>query len=299
MNCAPHPAWQSCLSVVIPAYNEEDGIGPTLAGLRAALPQAEVIVVDDGSADRTAERAEAIEGVRVLRHPFNRGYGAALKTGMRAAGGDYVAWFDSDNEHRVDDLIRMIDRLETEKLVAVIGHRADGGTRFRAAGKAVIRAFAWVLGLSRGSDLNCGLRAFRRAAILPYLPLLPNRYSASMTSTMIMVARGYPMVFEPVHLAPRIGRSKVALMDGFQALVLVLRMTMLFAPLRIFLPTGLALAAVGAVYGVGLALISGLGVPVLSVVLILGGLILFLQGLIADQISYMRLSQLETVTPGE
>ncbi len=294
VDTSPRPTWEPRLSVVIPAYNEEDGIVPTLNGLRTALPAAEIIVVDDGSADRTFERAATVGGVTVLRHDYNRGYGAALKTGMRAAGRDYVAWFDADDEHRVENLSRIVERLDRERLVAVIGQRPTGVNRYRATGKAVIRAFAWALGLGAGSDLNCGLRAFRRAAILPYLTLLPNRYSASMTSTMIVTQRGYPVAFEPVTTRPRIGTSKVVLADGLQALVLVLRMIMLFAPLRIFAALGAGMAAFGLVYGLVLAMVHGLGFPTLSVVLVLGGLFLTLQGLIADQISYMRLGQLES-----
>ncbi len=288
------PSWQCRLSIVIPAYNEEDGIVPTLRGLREALPEAEIIVVDDGSADRTGERAASVPEVIVLRQPFNRGYGAALKAGMRAAGRDYVAWFDADNEHKVKNLATMVQRLETERLVAVIGQRPAGTSRFRTFGKAIIRALAWSLGLGAGTDLNCGLRVFRRDAIRPYLSLLPNRYSASMTSTMIMIQRDYPVAFEPVTTQPRVGTSKVVLGDGLQALILVMRMIMLFAPLRVFLPVGTMLAGVGLTYGLVLALVHGLGFPSLSVVLVLAGLILVLQGFIADQISYMRLSQLES-----
>jgi hypothetical protein len=111
---------------------------------------------------------------------------------------------------------------------------------------------------------------------------------------MILVERSYPFAFEPVETRPRIGTSKLALGDGFQALILVARMAMLFAPLRIFLPAGGVLALIGALYGLIVALEGGLGFPVLSVVLVLSGVVLILQGLIADQISYMRLSQLES-----
>lgn len=286
------------MSVVVPAYNEEDGIGPTLASLVARYPAAEIIVVDDGSTDRTWERAR-VGGVIRLRHAFNRGYGAALKTGTAAASRDLTAWFDADNEHRTEDLVRLVERLERESLVSVIGQRTSGVSRFRTAGKAVIRAFAWSLGLRASADLNCGLRVFLREALLPYLSLLPNRFSASMTCTMILVQRGYPIAFESVDLGSRIGTSKVVIGDGFRALVLVLRMIMLFAPLRIFFTVGAFSAVVGTVYGVAIALGQGLGFPTLGVVLILAGLILILQGLIADQMSYMRLSQLEASSPPE
>ncbi|MDC0033841.1 hypothetical protein OAJ57_04690, partial [Alphaproteobacteria bacterium] len=133
--------------------------------------------------------------------------------------------------------------------------------------------------------------------ILPYLTLLPNGYSASLTSTMILLERGYPVAFQPITVAQRIGTSKVMLSDGFEALALVLRMITLFAPLRIFLPVGLGLLLSGAGYGAYIAFSTETGVPTLAVLTVLVGLMLCLQGLIADQISYMRLSQLEAASP--
>jgi len=286
------PSFAAKLSIVIPAYNEEGAILKVLNNLRSVLPGSEIIVVDDGSVDQTYQRATAAEAV-VLRHDINRGYGAALKTGMRAAAREYVVWFDADNEHRVEDLLRLVGCLERDRLVAVIGQRAGGVRGYRATGKALIGGLAWLFGMWIGSDINCGFRVFRRAAILPYLPLLPDRFSASMTSTMILAQRGYPIAFEPIELNERIGASKVKLKDGFEALVLVLRVVMLFAPLRIFLPLGTILVVVGGAYGTILAIIQGLGFPTLAVVAVLAGLILILQGLIADQISQMRLTSLE------
>ncbi len=286
-------AWQARLSIIVPAYNERDGIIPTLTSLRAVVPNAEIIVIDDGSDDDTGAQAATVADVRVEQHSFNRGYGAALKTGMRLASRDYVAWFDSDNEHRTEDLCKMTERLHGSRLVAVIGQRSSGPSHFRSVGKWVIRMFARWLRLNAGPDLNCGLRVFRRAVIQPYIALLPNRYSASMTSTMILIERGYPFAFQPIELGARIGKSKLVLGDGLQALALVARMAMLFAPLRIFLPVGISLSLIGTIYGIVVAVEGRLGLPVLSVVLTLAGVIMILQGLIADQISYMRLSQLE------
>ena len=287
------PSWQSSLSIVIPALNEEPAIGLTLKNLCDALPDAEIIVVDDGSSDGTAREVSKFSNVRLISHGFNRGYGAALKSGMRLTTRDYVAWFDADAEHRVEDLSAMVDRLENDGLLAVLGQRTGSASATRSLGKLLIRTLARLLRISAGGDINCGLRVFRREVILPYLTLLPNGYSASLTSTMILLERGYPVAFQPITVAKRIGTSKVALSDGFGALVLVLRMITLFAPLRIFLPVGLGLLLTGGIYGAFIALSSGTGVPTLAVLSVLVGLMLCLQGLVADQISYMRLSQLE------
>lgn len=288
------------LSVVIPAYNEEGGIGRTLEGLRAALPGCEVIVVDDGSTDRTLERAVAVPGVRVLKHRFNRGYGGALKTGMRASSRPYVAWFDADNEHRVEDLERMVARIQSESLAAVIGRRPKAGPSVvRNYGKLAIRMLARSLGVHLGKDLNCGLRVFRSSVILRYLSLLPDSFSASMTSTMVLIEERYPFAFEGIEVEERIGTSKVKLGDGFSTMALVLRMVMLFAPLRIFLSFGSLFLLSGTAYGIGRALLSGRGLPVAALLLIVTGVLLVMFGLVADQISRMRLTQIGGPAPDD
>jgi len=284
--------WADQLSVVIPAYNEEGGIGRTLAGLREALPTCEVIVVDDGSTDGTFEQAKKVPGVRLIRHKLNRGYGGALKTGMRAATRPYVAWFDADNEHRVEDLERMTSRIVSEGLVAVIGRRPKAGPSvIRNYGKFAIRMLARSLGVEIGKDLNCGLRVFRRSVILRYLALLPDSFSASMTSTMILIEEKHRFAFEDIQVEERIGVSKVQLEDGFFTLALVLRMVMLFAPLRIFLGFGSFFLLGGTAYGLGRAILTGRGLPVAGLLLIVTGVLLLMFGLVADQISLLRLSQ--------
>jgi hypothetical protein len=149
------------------------------------------------------------------------------------------------------------------------------------------------LGVKTGSDFNCGLRVFRREMILPYRSLLPDGFSASMTSTMVMLARRYPVAFHPVQVASRVGDSKVALMDGFSSLMLVLRTITLFAPLRFFVGIGAFLFVVGAVYGLITAVALGLGLPVAALLLLNAGMLLGMLGLIADQISQIRLRELE------
>ena len=286
------------VSVVIPAFNEAGGIGPTLQQLSASLPGAEIIVVDDGSSDGTAEIVEKYPEVTLIRHGFNRGYGAALKTGMMNAGRPLVAWFDADNEHRVSDLLSMIGQIRSGHLAAVIGQRISGGaSAVRGIGKAVILMLARSLGFRGGRDMNCGLRVFRTEVICRYLPLLPNGYSASMTSLLVMLERGYPIGYHPVELAARIGTSKVTLRAGFASMLLVVRVIMMFAPMRIFLPFALVLVGVGAVYSLTLALVVHEGFPVLGIFLMLAGLMTGMLGLIADQLSQMRLAQYETMAP--
>lgn len=287
------------LSVVIPAYNEAEGITTTLKNLCRALPKAEIIVIDDGSSDATAEAASDVPGVRVISHGFNRGYGAAIKTGMRSASRKHIAWFDADNEHRVEDLIKMMMLIRQKDLAAVLGRRRRAGvTPVRVAGKAVIRAVARSLGLNVGRDLNCGLRVFRRIAIMPYISLLPDSYSASTTSTMILAERQYPVEFFDIDTNPRIGQSKVQIRHGFGTIAIILRTITLFAPLRIFFGTGLPIVIVGATYSLLVAILKNEGLPAAGVLSVLGGLLLCCFGLLADQISQMRLIQLSELRAG-
>jgi glycosyltransferase involved in cell wall biosynthesis len=287
----------SDLSIVIPAHNEEHGISVTLKSLIESLPRAEIIVVDDGSTDATAAVALQFPGITVLSHRANRGYGGALKTGMRVATRPFVAWFDADNEHRVSDLAIMVKRCREERLVAVLAERRNSGrSKTREAGKWLIRMLMRSFNIPATRDVNCGLRVFDRATIESYLPLLPNTYSASMTSTFILLERGYPLVFQPIDLNARIGVSKVRLRDGFRAFWLILRLVMLFAPFRIFARLGLPLIGLGAVYGISIALIQGAGIPTASVIAIISGFLMILFGLLADQISQMRLTAHDTAS---
>ncbi len=282
--------WQDRLSVIVPAFNEQDGIAAVLEDLRRVMPRAEIIVIDDGSTDGTAARAEAVAGITLIRHVFNRGYGSAIKTGAAAATGEYIAWFDADSQHRAEDLALMTERLENERLAAVIGQRRNPArSMLRSVGKLMMRLLARALNAGAVRDLNCGLRVFRRDVLLTYLNVLPEGFSASTTTTMILFARGYPTGLQPVTLNPRIGASKVVFADGIAALTLIVRIVMLVAPLRIFMRAGLALLVVGLAYGVEVALREKLGFPVAGVVMIISGVSLCLLGLIADQISQLRL----------
>lgn len=281
------------VTVVIPAYNEEQGIQATLETLRVELPDSEIIVVDDGSTDSTAAVVRRFPGVILLQHRFNRGYGASLKTGMRHASRAVVGWFDADNEHKPETLKAMISRLEDERLAAVLGQRSTSVNRLRGIGKFLIRLLAFTLKIRAGHDLNCGLRVFRTEVIQPHIHLLPNGYSASMTSTIMLVEKKFPFAFHPVSINERIGQSKVALSDGFETLFLVLRLICLFSPMRIFLRLSITLIGTGLAYGLWVAFTHGQGFPVLAATVITAGVLVGVLGLTADQISQIRLAELD------
>jgi glycosyltransferase involved in cell wall biosynthesis len=283
------------LTIVIPAFNEQGAVAHTLRRLRATFPAAEIILVDDCSTDGTLAEASSVPEISIFRHRFNRGYGAALKTGMMQAKGEAIAWFDADGEHRPGDLRAMVDLFYRESVAAVLGRRpSTGQPKFRLVGKFLLRTWARSLGQQVDRDLNCGLRVFHAEAIRPYIPMLPDRFSASTTSTLIMLAKNFPIRFYDIETEPRVGQSKVRLRHGFETLLNILRATLIFGPLRLYGTVGLVLLALGMAYGLGVAFIADQGFPTFGLVLITSGLMLLALGLIADQISHWRLSMLET-----
>ncbi len=284
------------LSIIVPAYNEENGVELVIKKLSENLPDAEIIIINDGSTDNTESKAINVAknctNVHIYTHVFNRGYGAALKSGMEKSTGKYIAWFDSDNEHKVEDLVGMYDKIKNKNLACVISRRTNKSASIvKGIGKWLIRMLGRVLHFNAGSDLNSGLRIFRRDVVINYLDLLPERFSASMTTTFLMIERGYPTEFYSITLSPRIGTSKVKIKDGFLALNKVLHLIMLLAPMRIFFQTGVIIFSIGLSYSLYEAFTKSSGFPVAGAVLIFGGFLLAVMGLIADQISGMRLSK--------
>ncbi len=284
------------ITIVIPAYNEEHAIKSVLASLLAQLPAAvaEVIVVDDGSTDRTGDIAEE-SGVRVLRQPTNRGYGASLKAGIRAATGEYILTMDADGQHRIDDVQSLCQAVGADRRVdCVIGHRTKliHSPLWRMPGKWFLTSLARILTGKRIGDLNSGLRIMRRDVILRYVHLCPSGFSFSTTSTFALASRGYRVQFVPIVVERRSGKSTVSVTTGFQTILLVLRLASLFNPLRVFLPLSLLFIIGGASWTIPY-LIAGQGVTVASMLAMITGVNLFGLGLICDQVAQLRLERFE------
>jgi glycosyltransferase involved in cell wall biosynthesis len=270
------------VSVVIPAYNEEEAIGEVVSALRRT-PWREVIVVDDASSDRTAERAEAA-GARVIRHPYNKGNGAAVKTGLREARGEVVLLLDADGQHAPEDAERVIAPVGGHDLV--IGARAasDQGAA-RAAANAVFSALAsWLTGRPI-PDLTSGFRAARRERLLDVIHLLPNGFSYPTTSCLAFLKSGYNVAFVPVRVRKRAGRSKVQpIRDGIRFLLIILKIVTLYSPLKVFFPISAASLLVGLAYGLWNVQAYG-KIPMGSALLIQLAVVVFLFGLISEQIA--------------
>ena len=296
---APRPELED-LAVIIPAYNEQEGILDTLLELRSAHPEPEIVVVDDGSKDATAERVGEAGDVRLIRHHRNRGYGAALKTAIRSTQRSIVCWYDADGQHRPEDLLEVVRPVLDDECDVVIGARGKDSAqvRDRVAGKWVLKMVAQLLVGEKLPDLNSGLRCFRRDMLLRYLHLLPDGFSASTTSTILTIKRGYRLGYVPIKVKQRVGKSTVRIVsDGLSTLNLIFRLVVLFEALKVFSILGVALIVPGIAYGLYTALTRGQGIPTLAGTVIIAGVLTLFLGVIADQITELRKERFEE--PGQ
>jgi len=275
------------VSVVVPAYNEGGSIASLVSALRQTAQWREVIVVDDGSTDDTARHA-ADAGALVVRHPYNKGNGAAVKTGIRNASGAFVLVMDGDGQHRPADAPRLIARLDDYELVVGARSPTTQANAARRFGNRALNAVASYLTGQRIPDLTSGFRAARREHFLEFLHLLPNGFSTPTTTTLAFMKAGYSVWFEPVDAAVREGRSKIRFgPDGMQFFVILLKVITIFSPMRVFLPLALASFAIGSAYALW-TIVTQSHVTNSSVLLILLSVIIFLVGLVSEQISALR-----------
>lgn len=278
----------SSVSVVIPAYEEAAAVGAVVQSLRGAANWREVLVIDDGSADETSIIA-ATAGARVIKHPYNKGNGAAVKTGIRSATGEYILIVDADGQHTAADALRLVAFLGEYDLV--VGTRAGSNQQASAARHWGNNALNWVAGYLTGRtipDLTSGLRAARTAGLREFLHLLPNGFSTPTTTTLSFVKAGYSVHFEPITVGARLGKSKIKLVsDGARFLMILLKVITVFSPLRIFLPIAGTFFALGASYAIWTTFTQH-DITDSSVLLLVLAVVIFLVGLVSEQISTMR-----------
>lgn len=247
------------LSVVIPAFNEEGAVGPTIAGVRAALAGAsvehEIIVVNDGSADRTAELAKA-EGATVISHPVNLGYGRSLRTGIAAAKGDVIAITDADGSYPTDQIPKLAALVQAGGFDMVIGARHG-----RHLGRLLTRPiFRWLCQWATGTripDINSGMRVFKKEIAVRFWDSLGPGYSFTTTITLLALLNMYVVCYVPIEYRARVGSSKVRfLRDSLRAAQILVEAILAHNPIKIFLPLAAATFALGLA-----ALITGAFVP--------------------------------------
>lgn len=287
----PAPA----VAIVIPAYNEAEGLPGVLAALVPWLDRgAEIIVVDDGSTDDTA-RVAAQGGARVIRHRNNKGYGAALKAGIRAAEHEIVVLFDADGQFDTADIPKIVDALNETDMVVGVRPQGAGSPTLRKPGKWLLSRTANYLARTEIPDLNCGFRALRVETAKRFLNLLPNGFSFTTTITLAMFQDGYNVTYLPITVRPRTtGVSSVRVADGFNTLLLIIRMIALFDPLKVFLPASALLFLIGIAYWIYDSVShQRLNIPTGAMILVVSAVIVFMFGILADQVSAIRRGQHE------
>lgn len=262
-------------------------VGHVVRDLRAAARWHEVLVIDDGSSDGTVDAAEAA-GARVVKHPYNKGNGAAVKTGIRHASGTYVLIIDADGQHRPDDALRLVKLLGEYDLVVGARTAATQASLSRRLGNELLNRLAGFLAGREIPDLTSGFRAARRDCLLEFLHLLPNGFSTPTTTTLAFLRAGYNVAFEPIAARPRVGRSKIRFTrDGARFFLILLKVITIFSPLRVFAPISLASLALGLVYGIW-TVFKDSRIPNGAVLLIMFAVIVFLVGLVSEQIAALR-----------
>jgi glycosyltransferase involved in cell wall biosynthesis len=285
------------ISVVLPIFNEASTINDVLANviekLKAEGADFEVIAVDDGSTDGTPEQLKVLrksypKHVRVVRHLINRGNGAALRSGTRIAKGSIIVYMDADGQHTPDDIHKLLDLIPPYDLVVGSRTKEYQSSWYRRIANNFYNRFASWLSQTEVKDLTSGFRAMRREAVVHFLPLFPNGFSAPTTTTLAFLKAGYNVAFLPIHVGKRAaGKSKINIWsDGAQFLLIILRMIMLYDPLRIFFPAGVILSLLGFLAGIaGIINAHRLVLSNSAILLFLAAILTWLLGLIASQVA--------------
>ncbi|OQY84228.1 MAG: hypothetical protein B6D41_15965 [Chloroflexi bacterium UTCFX4] len=284
------------IALVIPAFNEQESLPQVLQTLHAWRQRgAQVIVVDDGSTDATA-RVAAESGAQVIRHRRNRGYGASLKSGIRAAERAIVVTFDADGQFDPNDIEKLTRALADSDMAVGVRPKGAGSPTLRKPGKWLLGKTANYLAQTHIPDLNCGFRALPVETALRFLNLLPNGFSFTTTLTLAMFQDGYNVAYVPITVQPRAaGKSRVRVADGFNTLLLIIRIIALFDPLKVFLPASALLFLAGIGYwALDSFALGRWNIPSGAVILIVSAIMVFMFGILADQVSAMRRQQTET-----
>ena len=278
-------------SIVIPAKNEEEGLAKTLSSLRQLYPDAEVIVVDDGSTDATPQICKDAD-VTVISHPYSKGNGAAIKTGARAARGDYIVFMDGDGQHDPADIERLLAKVK-EGYDLVVGARSGLSSQASiarwSANGMYNRLASWMVNREI-PDLTSGFRCVDRRKFRDFLYLLPNGFSYPTTSTMAFFRAGYSVGFVPIEVAPRLGSSHInVLRDGVRFFLIIFKIGTLYSPLKVYFPTAVLISGLGFVnYLLAAVATGGWRFTNMSTLLILSGVIVFLMGLLSEQLTNLQ-----------
>jgi glycosyltransferase involved in cell wall biosynthesis len=275
------------VTVVLPAFNEAEVVGKTVKRIRKLHPDFEILVVDDGSTDSTMQAAMDA-GANVWPHPYNMGNGAAVKSGLRAARGDYVVLMDADGQHDPADIARLLEKADRFDMVVGARTKASKTKAHRNLANGIYNRFASYVTKFKIEDLTSGFRVMRRATVEQYIYLLPNTFSYPSTITMAYLRSGRSVAYVPIETARRVGKSKIKLVrDGTRFLLIITKIATLFAPLRIFMPVSLVFFLLGLGYYAFTYLTQGRFTN-MSALLLNSSVIIFLIGLVSEQVTQLK-----------
>lgn len=287
--------WPFSVTIAMPAYNEGHAIAEVIAAVQSQVPAAEVLVIDDASSDDTAAIARAA-GARVISQPYNKGNGAAIKTAIRNCRGEVLLIIDADGQHDPADIPRLLQQMERYDMVVSVRSQESHASRTRSLGNRLLARFASYVAQMEFADLTSGFRAMRTEVIREFVHLLPNRYSWPTTSLLCFAKAGYSISFVPIAALRRTGgRSQQKLFrNGFKFMTIILRIVMLFSPLRVFFPVSLVMFGVSLLaylasvfFGTG----GWLKIPNATVTFFTGAIVIFMFGLLAEQIVALSLGR--------
>lgn len=275
------------ISVIMPAKNESKIIGEVISRIKAVVPEAELIVVNDGSTDETEEVAKNA-GATVVSHPYSKGNGAAIKSGARVATGDRLVFMDSDGQHRPEDIPRLLARLANGYDMVVGARSAESQASIGrwAANSFYNRLSSWMVG-QKIEDLTSGFRVVYADKFKEFLHILPNKFSYPTTSTMAFFRAGYSVAYEPIVADDRVGESHInVIKDGIRFLIIIFKIGTLYSPLKLFGPISLTFFLLGLGHYINTFISDGRFTN-MSALLLSVSVIIFLVGLVSEQITQL------------
>ena len=280
------------VTILLPAYNEAGVIGETIRAIRALHPDFEILVVDDGSTDNTMR--EAMEaGANVWPHPYNMGNGAAIKSGLRCARGEWVLMMDADGQHKPEDIARLLEHKDRYDMVVGARNRQSETSAHRDMANWVYNRFASYVTRFKVEDLTSGFRLVRLSVARQFIYLLPNTFSYPSTLTLGYLRSGRTVKYIPIQTKARVGKSKIKLLkDGARFFLIITKIASLFSPFRVFLPISMGFFVTGLCYYAYTFLTQGRFTN-MSALLFNSSIIIFMIGLVAEQISQMRYDRVE------